>query len=64
MTETQMVLSMFSALAVLAVGVIVAAALWARSSAARERRLEPAYEMSGREPSANNGWLIEDNDAR
>jgi hypothetical protein len=64
MTDPGMVLWLFSALAVLAVGSILGAALWARARAdARERR-EPAYEMAHSEPAGNHGWLVHEDDRR
>jgi hypothetical protein len=64
MTDTGMVLSLFSALAVLAVGSILGAALWARSRAATPEPIEPAYEMANSEPAGAYGWLGYDDDRR
>jgi hypothetical protein len=62
MTDTGVVLSLFSALAVLAVGVILGAGLWARARATHDRRelvLEGAADRSG-----TPRWLVHDDDRR
>jgi len=44
MTNIQLVLTLFSAAAVLSVAAIVAAAFWSHSRRSARERMEPAYE--------------------
>jgi hypothetical protein len=64
MTDTGMVLWLFSGLAVLAVVSILGAAIWAHARSAARERLEPAYDMAGRDANPYNTWLAADDDPR
>jgi hypothetical protein len=62
MTDTGVVLSMFSALAVLAVGVILGAGVWARARRDSQDRRELAMESVGAERTP--AWLTQPGDYR
>lgn len=64
MTDTGMVLWLFSGLAVLAVVSILGMAIWAHARSVARERLEPAYDLAGREANTYNTWLRGDDDPR
>jgi hypothetical protein len=53
MTNIELVLTLFTAAAVLSVVTIVAAAFWSHSRSAARERMEPAYNARERQ----NSWL-------
>ena len=61
MTDIGLALSLFSALAVLAVGLILGAGLWARGRTASQERGEFAL-GGGREPGGTPAWLTQQPD--
>jgi hypothetical protein len=63
MTDTGLALSLFSALAVLAVGMILAAGLWARARTASQDQRELVVERSGRD-GATPQWLTQPGEYR
>ena len=63
MTDTGFALSVFSALAVLAVGMILAAGLWARARTASQDQRELVIERTGRDGAAPQ-WLTQPGEYR
>lgn len=57
MTDTGVVLSLFSALAVLAVGAILGVAMWAHARSSERERRELSLGTPGGEQTAGMSWL-------
>jgi hypothetical protein len=64
MTDIGVVLSLFSALAVLAVGSILGAGLWARARNSSQDHPELAIEGVGADGNGGPHWLTLDDDRR